>query len=89
MRDTLSSEFPSLTYSILLFPFKNLIHRFSAEGREVLQLQRLYHVECALLVLLEVGSLDMMLIGFLRGVDFEDANLSLGRLVLTIVFLQL
>ena len=89
MRDTLSSEFPSLTYSILLFPFKNLIHRFSAEGREVLQLQRLHHVEGALLVFLEVGGLDVVLIGFLRGIDFEDANLSLGRLVLTIVFLQL
>ena len=54
-----------------------------------MQLQRLHHVEGALLVFLEVGSLDVVLVGLLRGVDFEDANLSLGRLVLTIVFLQL
>ena len=44
-------------------------------------------MECALLVLLEVSGLDVVLIGFLRGVDFEDVDLSLRRLVLTIVFL--
>ena len=32
-------------------------------------------MECALLVLLEVGGLDVELISLLRSVDFEDANL--------------
>ena len=35
----------------------------------------LHHVERALLVLLEVGGLDVLLVGLLRGVDFEDADL--------------
>ena len=73
--------------SLLFESFENLVHHFSAEGREVLQFQRLHHMECALLVLLEVSGLDVVLIGFLRGVDFEDVDLSLRRLVLTIVFL--
>ena len=33
-------------------------------------------MECALLVFLEVGGLDVVLISLLRSVDFEDANLS-------------
>ena len=42
---------------------------------EIVQLQMLHHVESALFVLQEVGSLDVVPISLLRGVNFEDANL--------------
>ena len=62
---------------LLLFKsFENLAHRLAVKRCEVLQLQRLHHVEGALFVLLEVGGLDVVLVGFLRSVNFEDSKLS-------------
>ena len=69
----------SIGRSARLFLFKFLekpAHRLAIKRREVLQFQRLHHVERPLLVFLEVGGLDVMLIGFLRSVDFEDSKLS-------------
>ena len=39
------------------------------------QFEVFHHVECTLLVLLEVVGLEMLLIGFIGGIDFKDANL--------------
>ena len=61
---------------LLIKSLKNLVHCIPVKRCEVLQFQRLHHVEGALLVLLEVGSLDVVLIGILRSVDFEDTKLS-------------
>ena len=50
-------------------------HRLWVERLHGGQLQALHHVHRALLVLLEMPGLDVALIGFLGGIDFEDANL--------------
>ena len=60
---------------MLFISFEYLLHRLAVERLEILQFQRLHHVEGAQLVTLEVGGLDVVLVGLLRGVDFEDAYL--------------
>ena len=40
------------------------------------QLQRLHHLDGALLVLLEMGGLEVAPVGFFVGVDFEDVDLT-------------
>lgn len=46
------------------------------------EVETFYHVQCALFIGLEMGCLDMVLIGFLGGVDLEDANLATVFLLL-------
>ena len=60
---------------LLIKSLKNLVHCIPVKRCEVLQFQRLHYVEGTLLVLLEVGGLDVVLIGLFRSVDFEDSNL--------------
>ena len=50
-------------------------HRLGVERLHGGQTKVLHHVHRALLVLQEVPGLDVALIGFLGGIDFEDANL--------------
>ena len=57
----------------LLFEYQ--FHRLRVERLHRGQFQVFHHVERALLVFLEVVGLQVLLIGFLRGIDFEDANL--------------
>lgn len=40
------------------------------------QLQRLHHLDGALLVLLEMGGLEVALVGVFVGVDFQDVDLA-------------
>ena len=75
MRDTRRSEFPSFAYSILSLFFEYQFHRLRVERLHLGQFQVFHHVERALLVLLEVVGLQVLLIGFLGGIDFEDADL--------------
>ena len=50
-------------------------HRLRVERLHGGQFQTLYHVHRAQLVLQEMLRLDVALIGFFRGIDFENANL--------------
>ena len=59
--------------SSLLFEYQ--FHCLWVEWFHCRQFQVFHHVERALLVLLEVVGLQVLLIGFLGGIDFEDANL--------------
>lgn len=42
----------------------------------IYEIEALDHVEDALLIGVEVGRLDVVLIGFLRSIDFKNANLA-------------
>ena len=58
---------------------ENQFHRFGVEWPHGGQSQALDHVQRALFVLLEVFRLQMLLVGLVRGIDLEDADL--GRIL--------
>jgi hypothetical protein len=76
MRDTHRPEFLGFTYPLFSLLFEYQFHRLGVEGFHRGQFQVFYHVLRSLLVFLEVICLQVLLIGFLRGIDFEDANLA-------------
>ena len=51
--------------------FENQFHRLWVEWLHGGQFQVFHHVECALLVFLEVVGLQVLLIGFLGGIDLD------------------